>query len=75
VTRLHVSEAWEQALEDRALTCKTCDAPSEEGGTHCMPCRTYWEDVLAGVFDEPDVDGEMVPRYRPTMPETEGEAA
>lgn len=63
MSRLHVSEAWEQALEDRALTCKTCDAPSEEGGTHCWPCRTYWEDCLAGVFDELEPDGEYVPHY------------
>lgn len=51
MARLHISEAWEQALEDRALTCESCNAPAEETGPHCLSCRLYWEDVRNGMFD------------------------
>ena len=51
MSRLDPATAWAEALEDRALTCETCDAPSEEDGPHCQSCRLYWEDVRNGVFE------------------------
>jgi len=44
----------EQQVIDESWQCRTCDAPAEVGGAHCMTCRMYWDDVAAGVFDRDD---------------------
>lgn len=32
-------------LDAEAWQCKTCSAPAEPNGHHCMACRMYWDDA------------------------------
>lgn len=51
--RITLQAARTMAAEERTLTCATCDAPTPmEGETHCLSCKTYWEDVSNGLWDK-----------------------
>lgn len=50
--RLDIREAALLAEEDQAMWCKSCSNISEEGSEFCWVCKSYWDDVDAGLFSE-----------------------
>jgi hypothetical protein len=35
-----------------SFLCLTCDNPKAEGETYCLYCKSYWDDVSKGLFDD-----------------------
>lgn len=50
--RIDVREAEEIAERDSVGKCQTCTGLAEEGDVYCWHCRSYWDDVRNGVFQD-----------------------
>lgn len=51
--RIPLTEAEDLRADHAATFCASCTASADEGSKYCHHCRTYWEDVDAGIFDLP----------------------
>jgi len=43
----------DEALADGKITCRSCPTVVLQPGTFCRECQMYWDDVDAGLFDDP----------------------
>lgn len=59
--KFSIDEALAEKVDDDATFCRSCTAPAEEGSPYCMPCGSYWEDCMNGLWDDPWPDDHPTP--------------